>query len=169
MNYNNWLFSYNKGCHKDKVTLKSSLNHWLINITYLFTWSVVPNGPGRASQGTSAPGQSRTLFLVSSSSHQALCSCALSCLYRARKRVVLSMFFSSAGIAFHFPITKIVKKFLRTSRRLVFTTMFRGPAAQQEAHAQHLEPDPWSQAALPVHYLVYHGHICLMPSLLQCG
>jgi hypothetical protein len=28
-------------------------------LTYLFTWEVVPHGPGRASQGTSAPGCSR--------------------------------------------------------------------------------------------------------------
>jgi hypothetical protein len=25
------------------------------NLTYLFTWSVVPHGPGRAAQGTSGP------------------------------------------------------------------------------------------------------------------
>jgi len=32
----------------------------LTGFTYLFTWEVVPHGPGRASQGTSAPGCSRS-------------------------------------------------------------------------------------------------------------
>jgi hypothetical protein len=36
------------------------LGGWDILLTYLFTCGVVPHGPGRASQGTSGPGWSRS-------------------------------------------------------------------------------------------------------------
>ena len=83
--------------------LSSSLSDYCI-LTYLFTWCVVPNGPGRASKGTSAPGRSLTLVLVSS---PALIRRAV----RLRSqllvpRAVLSVAFSSAGIAFHFSISR---------------------------------------------------------------
>ncbi len=56
---------------KDCFLIHSAKNFWSDHpvpnftilqylLTYLFTWEVVPHGPGRASQGTSAPGCSRS-------------------------------------------------------------------------------------------------------------
>jgi len=70
------------------------------------------------------------------------------------------MAFISAGISL------IVKKFHLASS-LHYNVQGVGCAAHVPARARHLEPGPWLKAALTVHYAVHHGHIGLIPTLLQ--
>ncbi len=81
-------------------------------LTYLFTWSVVPRGPGRASLGNVRSGMSRSLqFWIRQLSHLAawFIWVALWVLYMALKLSLLSTLFTSAGMLFQSSITRMLK------------------------------------------------------------
>jgi hypothetical protein len=102
-----------------------------LNLTYLFTWCVVPRGPGRASLGNVRSGMSRShLFWIRQLSRLAAWSiwAALWVRYMDLKLSLLSTLFMSAGIRFQSSITRILKKFLLGSSLPCFTFRLYGSA-----------------------------------------
>jgi hypothetical protein len=136
-------------------------------LTYLFTWCLVSNGRGGASQELSFSGMSsapvvfaRTIILRPA--HPVV----LSCLYCCWKFSLLATALTLSGILFQLSTTLSPKKFCLSMRPFAFSGSEGFAASRSYPICCHVKPLGRIQPTSSVVYFVEHGHVCLVPTLL---
>ncbi len=140
-------------------------------VTYLFTCAVVPHGSGRASQGTSAPGCSRSRPVSSRSSPLGAAQLVSSQLFVGfLENLTLSQFFHFCGnlipVLNHSQAEQI-SAHVQSSMSHSNVQWVSPSPSWPYAVSCHLKPCLWIQATFALKDFVDHVHITLMSPHLQ--
>ncbi len=140
------------------------------NWRYLFTCEFVPHDPGRASQGTSAPGCSRSRPVSSFSSPLGAAQLVSSQLFvGSLENLTLSQSFHFCGnlipVLSHSQAEEILAH-VQSSMSLSNVQWVSPSPSWPYAVSCHLKPCLWLQATFALKDFVDHAHISLMSPLL---